>query len=133
MSQVWSLKRCPIQPANIKGFVGKEIKVKQINVTGTEETGYIGINEIVNATVKKYEVSSSSWPDYVELEYTNNEGVSHVMHTPVDLFIQYADNAFASLSTTGVSYINEIIDELKIWENTELSNMNLRVLEQGFQ
>ena len=132
MSRAWCLKRCTIQPANIQPFVGKEIKVKQIYVSGTKETGYIGTNEIVNAVVKKYEVSTQG-PDYVEVEYTDCEGVSHIMHTPANLFIQYADNAFACLTTTGVSYINEIIDELKKWENSELSNRNLSILEQGFQ
>lgn len=133
MSRHWSFKKCTIKPANFQPFIGKEIKVKQINVTGTEEIGYIGINEVVNATVKKYELFNSSLSDYVEIEYTDKEGGTHNIYSPVDLFIQYADNAFASLTTTSVLYINEIVDELKKWENTELSNMNLKVLEQGFQ
>ena len=68
MSRVWSLKRCMIQPANLEPFVGKEIKVKQIYVSGTKETGYIGTNEIVNAVVKKYEVSTPQGVDYVDVE-----------------------------------------------------------------
>ncbi len=133
MTRAWDMHRCTIKPANLLPFVDKVIQVKQIYVSGTKETGYVGTNEIINATVKKYEESQNkTWPDYVELEYTRADGTLHTSHSPTNIFIQYGDNAFANLATTGALYINEIIDKLKKWDNTELSLENIKILGSGF-
>lgn len=128
MKSEWSFKSCKIKSVNFQPFVNKVIQVKQIYISGSKETGYIGTNEIINATVKKYQESE----DYVELDYMRSDGTQHSCYSPTNIFIQYDDNAFANLSTTGALYINEIIDELKKWNNTKLSLENIKILESGF-
>ena len=78
---------------------------------------------------KNFDISND--PAYLTYHYVRDDGVSHECSSPADLFIQYDDNAFACLSTTGPDYINDIIAMLRKWDNPQAKE-NIRILEMGF-
>ena len=79
MTRAWDMHRCTIKPANLLPFVDKLIQVKQIYVSGTKETGYVGTNEIINATVKKYEESQKKTTAFM-LKVSNVQLQNHCQY-----------------------------------------------------
>ena len=131
MTRLWELGNCidNIIPIDFQKYVDNIVIIKRIAVSGTEQTGYFGTNECGNAVVKGYNKSTTNtFPDYVTFRFINNDGE---LSAPINLYIQYADNAFADLSVSNADYIYEIIDELQKWDNP-LSAANIKILQGGF-
>ncbi len=127
----WSLMPCykQIPFVDFASLIGKDIELRHIYVSANEDKQYVGTDETVTVTVKRFDVSDD--PAYLTYHYVRDDGVSHECSSPADLFIQYDDNAFACLSTTGPDYINDIIAMLQKWDNPQAKE-NIRILEMGF-
>ena len=127
----WSLENCYKQMpfVDFANLIGKDIELRHIYVSVGENKQYVGTDETITVTVKKFDISSD--PEYLTYHYVRDDGVTHECSSPAYLFIQYGDNAFACLSTTGPDYINSIIAMLREWDSPQ-AEKNIRVLEMGF-
>ena len=77
-------------------LIGKDIELRHIYVSANEDKQYVGIDETVTVTVKRFDVSDN--PAYLTYHYVRDDGVSHECSSPADLFIQYDDNALRPMS-----------------------------------
>ena len=127
----WSLENCykQIPFVDFARLIGKDIDLRHIYVSVNENKQCIGTDETVTVNVTRFDMSDD--PAYLTYKYVRDDGETYECSSPAYLFIQYADNAFAGLSTTGPDYINDIIALLRKWDSPQ-ANENIRVLELGF-
>ena len=127
----WSLNNCyrHIPFIDFATLIGKNISLRHIYVSVGENKQYIGTDETIDVTVKSFDISDD--PAYLTYCYVRDDGVGHECSAPADLFVQYGDNAFACLSTTGPDYVNGIIAMLREWDSPQ-AEKNIQVLKMGF-